>query len=214
MTINLSSGNVVNCNKIRDKQQNCVIQIFTDVTSFNKPCVSYTRRFKPDQGQLVNELMLLIQGTAKIRICNHIQTKEVPTKTSAIPHSLKSFQKGQLQKTCRARLFKHWRKWVNKKLDTTAKFMSVFTSSKQSKKLIAQMTTSSLSLPLLQIPAMLETNKFLFIIDTGASLSIIPHSHVKSLSTEPTPVSLVMATGSDIHCYGQIKAKISLPTLQ
>lgn len=45
-------------------------------------------------GQLADELMHLIQGIAKIRKCNYIQTKEVPIKTSAIQFDLKPFQKG------------------------------------------------------------------------------------------------------------------------
>ena len=77
-----------------------------------------------------------------------------------------------------------------------------------------QAATAPTDLPLLEIAAQLGANKLKFIIDTGASVSIIPTSMLDGFNLYPTPVKLSSANGDPIHCAGQTNATISLHKLR
>ena len=68
--------------------------------------------------------------------------------------------------------------------------------------------------PLFQIAATLGTAKLQFIVDTGASVSIIPSSYINGIILEPTPVSISTASGEKIKCHGQAHLEISIPSLR
>ena len=53
-----------------------------------------------------------------------------------------------------------------------------------------------------------------FIIDTGASVSIIPVKYINGIILDPTPVSISSCTGQSITCYGQAKLEIQIPSLR
>lgn len=52
-----------------------------------------------------------------------------------------------------------------------------------------------------------------FVIDTGASLSIIPFKYTNGIVIEPSPVSISSCTGDGITCYGQARLEIQIPGL-
>ena len=68
--------------------------------------------------------------------------------------------------------------------------------------------------PLLQINTRLGTTTLKFIVDTGASISIIPTSRLNGLTLNPTPVSLTTANGEKIKCHGQGNLEIGIPSLK
>ena len=47
----------------------------------------------------------------------------------------------------------------------------------------------------------LGATKLKFIVDTGASISILPTSAVNGITLNPTPISLSTANGGKIKCY-------------
>ena len=53
-----------------------------------------------------------------------------------------------------------------------------------------------------------------FIIDTGASVSLIPFKYVNGITLDPTPVSISSCTGQRIMVYGQAKVQIRIPSLR
>ena len=53
-----------------------------------------------------------------------------------------------------------------------------------------------------------------FIVDTGASVSILPTSLINGINIEPTPVTLSTATGDDITTHGQANIDVSFPSLR
>ena len=71
-----------------------------------------------------------------------------------------------------------------------------------------------LSSPLLQINTRLGTTTLKFIVDTGASISIIPASRLNGVTLNPTPVSLTTANGEKMKCYGQANLEIGIPSLK
>lgn len=68
--------------------------------------------------------------------------------------------------------------------------------------------------PLLEIAALLGALKCKFIVDTGASISIIPNSYLNGVELYPTPVKISSADGSEIHCSGQVDLEIAIPCLR
>ena len=68
--------------------------------------------------------------------------------------------------------------------------------------------------PLLSVVATLGTAKINFILDTGASVSIIPKKIVPHLNLKPTAVKLTSASGSPIHTYGEVALSIGLKKLR
>ena len=70
------------------------------------------------------------------------------------------------------------------------------------------------SSPLLKVVATLGTAKFPMIIDTGASVSIVPRSFVNGVTIHPTGVSLSTANGQPIKVHGEAHLDISLPDLR
>ena len=71
-----------------------------------------------------------------------------------------------------------------------------------------------LSSPLLQINTRLGTTTLKFLVDTGASISIIPASRLNGVTLNPTPVSLTTVNGEKIKCYGQANLEIGIPSLK
>ena len=71
-----------------------------------------------------------------------------------------------------------------------------------------------LSSPLLQINTRLGTTTLKFIVDTGASISIIPASRLNGVTLNPTPVSLTTANGEKIKCHGQANLEIGISSLK
>ena len=53
-----------------------------------------------------------------------------------------------------------------------------------------------------------------FRIDTGASVTILPHSLAPGLSINSTPVRLSAAYGETIKCFGEIQLDIIIPGLR
>ena len=71
-----------------------------------------------------------------------------------------------------------------------------------------------LSSPLLQINTRLGKTTLKFIVDTGASISIIPASRLNGVTLNPTPVSLTTANGEKIKCHRQANLEIGIPSLK
>ena len=53
-----------------------------------------------------------------------------------------------------------------------------------------------------------------FIVDTGASISMLPTSAVNGITLNPTSLSLSTANGEKIKCYGQASLEIGIPSLR
>ena len=67
---------------------------------------------------------------------------------------------------------------------------------------------------LLQINTRLGITTLKFIVDTDASISIIPASRLNGVTLNPTPVSLTTANGEKIKCHGQANLEIGIPSLK
>ena len=50
-----------------------------------------------------------------------------------------------------------------------------------------------------------------FIVDTGASISIIPRHILNTVTLNPTPVRITSATGENIVCHGETYAEVIIP---
>lgn len=68
--------------------------------------------------------------------------------------------------------------------------------------------------PLLCVNAKIGAAKFNFILDTGASVSIIPRKLVPNLTLRRTAVRLTTASGSPINTYGEAFLTVALPKLR
>ena len=62
--------------------------------------------------------------------------------------------------------------------------------------------------------AKLGAIKLKVIVDTGASISILPTSAVNGITLNPTPISLFTANREKIKCYGQASLEIGIPSLR
>lgn len=69
-------------------------------------------------------------------------------------------------------------------------------------------------MPLLQVAVSISTKKIEFIIDTGASISIIPYELVKHLDLKPTPVSITTANGNALQIYGEVSLQLDVRKLR
>lgn len=56
-------------------------------------------------------------------------------------------------------------------------------------------------------------SKINFMVDTGASLSILPLSIINGIMIDPTPVSLSTDNKDKINCFGQADLEIGIPSL-
>ena len=77
-------------------------------------------------------------------------------------------------------------------------------------KLIGRTSSVPQGSPLLEINAKLGATKVKFIVDTGASISILPTSVVNGITLNPTPISLSTANEEKIECYGQASLEIGI----
>lgn len=68
--------------------------------------------------------------------------------------------------------------------------------------------------PLLYVVASLGTAKVNFILDTGASVSVIPQTLVPHLNLRPTAVKLSTASGSPITTYGETTLVVNIKQLR
>ena len=93
----------------------------------------------------------------------------------------------------------------------TTKLASTYTN--RLGKLTARTMSVPLSSPLLQINTRLGTTTLKFIVDTGASISIIPASRLNGVTLNLTPVSLTTAN-REKKCYGQANLEIGIPSLK
>lgn len=67
---------------------------------------------------------------------------------------------------------------------------------------------------LLEVAARIDALELSFIIDTGASVSILPHKYSRGLLLHPTAVRLSTANGQSIQCHGECMIEIVLPSLR
>ena len=67
---------------------------------------------------------------------------------------------------------------------------------------------------LFEVATKIGQKKISFIIDTGASVTILPHSLAPGLSINSTPVRLSAANGETIKCFGEIQLDIIIPGLR
>ena len=68
--------------------------------------------------------------------------------------------------------------------------------------------------PLLQVSARLGATNINFVIDTGASVSILPTKFLTGITINETPVTLRTATGASISVKGQAMVDIAFPVLR
>ena len=69
-------------------------------------------------------------------------------------------------------------------------------------------------LPLLEVAAQIGATKLKLIIDTGASISILPTKYAVGLSLQPTAVTLTSASGETIPCHGESSVDIQIRSLR
>ena len=70
------------------------------------------------------------------------------------------------------------------------------------------------SSPLLKVQAMINTAKLNFVLDTGASISIIPRSMANGISLSPTGIYISSASGESIKVHGEAVMDIILKPLR
>ena len=68
--------------------------------------------------------------------------------------------------------------------------------------------------PLLEITARIGATRFKFVIDTGASVSILPSTLANGIDLTPTPISISSASGERISCLGQASLDVKIPCLR
>ena len=61
---------------------------------------------------------------------------------------------------------------------------------------------------------MIGNVKLGLLVDTGASLSILPRCYTAGLCLTPTPVKITAANGSPIMCYGETLLEIMIPSIR
>ena len=66
---------------------------------------------------------------------------------------------------------------------------------------------------MLTLPVRVGAAHIDFIVDTRASLSIIPVSMVNGINLSPTPVRISSATGQNIKCHGEAVIEVGIPHL-
>ena len=77
-------------------------------------------------------------------------------------------------------------------------------------KLERQVVLATVGLPLLKVAARIDSVNFNFIIDTGASISLLPPSLVNELLIRNTVVRISTANGQVIKCYGEVTSQVSI----
>ena len=66
----------------------------------------------------------------------------------------------------------------------------------------------------LTICAKIGDSKFSILIDTGASISILPPNLIPNHRVRPTSVSISNASGDKIKTYGEIDVEVALPSIR
>ena len=69
-------------------------------------------------------------------------------------------------------------------------------------------------LPLSTTAARIHNERLKFIVDTGASVSLLPSSAAKGFLLQPSVVHLMSANGSKIECHGEIHTSLIIPGLR
>ena len=189
------------------------------------PVSASQKELSPTQlGKLADELMPLLNNiNATAFTAQHRTQKTEKSKDNIIlPTGIKPFFPEQKAKICRAHLLCRASKnlqtlvWMAEeaKHKNTTKLASTYTNSNRLGKLTVRTMSVPLSSPLLQINTRLGTTTLKFIVDTGASISIIPASRLNGVTLNPTTVSLTTANGEKIKCYGQANLEIGIPSLK
>ena len=96
---------------------------------------------------------------------------------------------------------------------SVAQFQTSNTYWKRFGKLIGRTSSVPQGSPLLEINAKLGATKLKFIVDTGASISILPTSAVNGITLNLILISLSTANGEKIKCYGQASLEIGIPVV-
>ena len=81
-------------------------------------------------------------------------------------------------------------------------------------KLIMRVGAATDNSQLFEVATKIGQKKISFIIDTCASVTILPHSLAPGLSINSTPVRLSAANGETIKCFGEIQLDIIIPGLR
>ena len=81
-------------------------------------------------------------------------------------------------------------------------------------KLVGRVEVITSGPPPFEVAARIGGSQISFIVDTGASVSILPQRFSNGLNASPTPVHLSSATGESIHCYGEAFVDIAIPHLR
>ena len=135
---------------------------------------------------------------------------------------LKPYKKEQPPVVCRSHVFygdqaktcKSWCKWPKKHKKLHMLPDSRTTTPVRDNSELTGLTDSVPSHPqLLEIAAKIGTTKVKFIIDTGASISILPSSFVNDFILHPTPISISSASGDKINCHGQANLELGIRSL-
>ncbi|QQP52897.1 Galactose-1-phosphate uridylyltransferase [Caligus rogercresseyi] len=125
--------------------------------------------------------------------------------------SLTPFFPDQRPKVCRAHLFYGLKA-------NSCKPWCVFPKSKQSSISIepsSRMNLAANSLPFIKIAAQINNStKVDVLIDTGATISLLPISKVSVNSLNPSPVKLVAANGEPIEVFGELTTVVGIKPLR
>ena len=113
-----------------------------------------------------------------------------------------------------ARTCKPWSKSPKKQSKNITQFPTINSFWEWFGKLVGRTSSVLWSSPLLEINTKLGATKLKFIVDNGASISIIPAVAVKRITWKPTPVSLSTANGERIKCFRQANLEIGIPSLR
>ena len=73
---------------------------------------------------------------------------------------------------------------------------------------------AALGLPLLRVAAQAGTQPLKFVVDTGASVSLIPSRYVNGTLIQPTAVSITTACGQPLRVVGEATLEVALPDLR
>ena len=99
-------------------------------------------------------------------------------------------------------------------LQNNAHIKIILTHQKSFGKLIMRVGAATGNSQLFEVATKIGQKKISFIIDTGASVTILPHSLAPGLSINSTPVLLSAANGETIKCFGEIQLDIVIPGLR
>ena len=81
-------------------------------------------------------------------------------------------------------------------------------------KLKGQAGTATSGLPLIEVAARVGSSAVKFVVDTGASVSLIPPNYITGHHLKATAVRLSSATGEPIRTKGEVNLTINLPKLR